>query len=627
MLRPECYHARRKFFLPDTKSWMNSKPRHRSQWNGRMGPTLASLLLVALFNFQPPFGVVTLAQSAVAGSDVAAPRPRLVLLIVVDQFRYDYLERFNTLYGPNGFRRLEADGASWVDTNYDHIPTYTAPGHATMMTGAWPSETGIIGNTWPERETGLHVSSVTDISTKILGGGAAETGASPRRLLSSTVGDEIRFATNDRSKVIGISMKDRAAILPAGRHANAAYWFSIESGQMASSNYYFSSLPDWVQRFNQERQADRFFHAKWERSRPEADYLKYAGADAPPWEAPIASSPGVTTTFPHVIGAASTKPGPGFYNELESSPFSNDLLLSFAERAIEGEDLGTDADTDVLTVSFSANDYVGHRYGPYSQEVMDISLNVDHDIGALLDFVNKRIGLENTVVAFTADHGVAPSPEQATTAGLPGGRIPIADILTAIRNAISARYNPKKISPDPTTDYIAQYDEAGMKKTAFENGSLYFNTAALARDGINPDEIQRVAGEAAMTVPGINRYFTRAQLASGAISPSDAVARRVLHGFNSKRSGDVVILNEPYKFIGLGGTTTHGSLYSYDTHVPMILMGRGITRGRYYQAATPADIAPTLSALLGIQAPSNSMGRILFESFSTGKMSTAPQAR
>src|SRR5690349_20069892 len=192
-------------------------------------------------------------------------RPRLVLLIVVDQFRYDYLERFGDLFGQNGFRRLMRDGASWTQSNYDHMPTYTAPGHGTMMTGAYPAESGIVGNEWLDRASGKRVTSVSDESVKLLGGLPTDPASSPWRLMASTVGDELRLATNDRAKVIGISVKDRSAILPAGRHANAAYWFSWTSGTMVSSTYYFNQLPAWVTAFNATKPADKYFGAKWDR--------------------------------------------------------------------------------------------------------------------------------------------------------------------------------------------------------------------------------------------------------------------------------------------------------------------------------------------------------------------------
>jgi predicted AlkP superfamily pyrophosphatase or phosphodiesterase len=535
-------------------------------------------------------------------------RPRLVLLIVVDQFRYDYLERFGDLFAPNGIKRLMNDGASWTQANYDHMPTYTAPGHATLMTGAWPAETGIVGNDWPDRDGGRFVTSVTDTTAVLLGGEDGEVASSPRRLMASTLGDELRLETNDRSKVVGISIKDRSAILPAGRHANAAYWFDQRNGRMVSSNYYFNQLPAWVQSFNDSRPADKFYGARWERLLPESEYLKRAGLDSPPWEN-IGSAPGDTNAFPHLITGGATSPSTNFYLALDYTPFSNDLLLSFVQQAVTNERLGEDADTDILTVSFSANDYVGHRYGPYSQEAMDITLRVDRSIGALLDFIDARVGLQNTLVAFTADHGVAPVPEHANALGLPGGRIKGEDVLRAMRLGISARYNPKNTQPDPTADYVQKFGE----RDGFYNGNLYFNPIATKRDGVNKEELERTACEAAMTVPGISRCFTRTQLQSGAISPADPIARRVSHGFYPRRSGDVIVVYEAFKYLGDFIPATHGSPYSYDTHVPLIIMGGGVAPGRYLQSATPADIAPTLGSILGVQAPSNTVGRVLLE--------------
>jgi predicted AlkP superfamily pyrophosphatase or phosphodiesterase len=577
---------------------MNPKPL-------RPRAVLSFILVFALFTS-------TLAQRRVTPSgNQRAKRPKLVLLIAVDQFRYDYLERFGDLFVENGLKRLMRDGASWTQSNYDHMPTYTAPGHATMLTGAYPAESGIVGNEWPDRATGRRVSSVSDTTVTLLGGIPNEAAASPKRLMSSTVGDELRLATNDRSKVIGISVKDRSAILPAGRHANAAYWFSTNAGAMVSSTYYFNELPAWVTTFNNGKPADKFFNAKWERLLPESEYLKRAGADSPPWEN-IGNQPGDTNAFPHVLTGGATSANRAFYNALDYTPFSNDLLLSFAEQAITSEQLGQDDDTDVLTLSFSANDYVGHRYGPYSQEMMDVTLRVDRQIATLLDFVNAKVGLTNTLVAFTADHGVAMIPEHSGALGLGGSRLKSSDVLGAIASAISARYNPQNKTPDPTADYLYK-NERGTTADAFMNNNIYFNYAALKRDGVSLDEITQLAGEAALTVPGIARYFTRTQLEHGATSITDPIERRALHGFYPPRSGDLVLITEPYKYLGETITATHGTPYSYDTNVPTILMGAGITPGRYYEAATPADIAPTMCAILGVTKPSAATGRVLIE--------------
>ncbi|HEU4478455.1 MAG TPA: alkaline phosphatase family protein, partial [Pyrinomonadaceae bacterium] len=555
-------------------------------------------------------------------ANTATARPRLILLIAADQFRYDYLERFGDLFVDNGLKLLLREGASWADANYDHFPTYTAPGDATMLTGGYPAATGIVANEWPDRDTGKKVSSVSDDNAKLLGSDLAEEASGPHRLLASTLGDELRLVTNDRAKVIGMSLKDRSAILPAGRHASGAFWFSTQSGFFVSSNYYFKQLPDWVTEFNKQRPSDKFFRGKWDRLFPESEYLKRAGADSPPWE-DVGTTEGVTNAFPHIITGGDVTPGPAFYHELPFSPFGNDLLLSLAQRAIEAERLGQDDDTDLLSVSFSANDYVGHRHGPYSQEVMDITLRFDRTVAALLDFVDARVGLRNTIVVFTADHGVAPTPKHVAALGLAANRTDQGEALRRIRAAFSEHYNPEKKSPDPTGDYLYQYHDGGKPTDAIINNNVYFNLDALRRDGVNLEEIERVAGEAALTVPGVVRYFTRSDLmrgmslaSSAGSSSADPVARRVQHGFHPRRSGNLIFVTAPFTYSSTAIQATHGSPYSYDTHVPLIIFGSGIRSGRYLQPATPADIAPTLAAILKIQAPSSATGRILSEAIS-----------
>ncbi len=576
---------------------MNLRPRFRR--------TLALCLLLVVV-------VVGLGQRRPQSNNVQPKRPRLVLLIAVDQFRYDYLERFGDLFVANGLGRLLREGASWTQSNYDHMPTYTAPGHATMMTGSYPAESGIIGNSWLDRATGFTITSVADDTTKLLGDNPNANGASPHRLVGSTVGDELRLATNGRSKVIGISIKDRSAILPAGRNANAAYWLSTANGHMVSSTYYFKELPAWVTAFNSTKPADKYFGAKWERLLPENEYVKRAGPDTPSWET-VVNTTGDTNAFPHTITGGAKLPDRLFYVHLDHSPFVNELLLSFTQQAIINEQLGQDDDTDVLTVSFSGNDYVGHRFGPYSQEAMDVTLRTDRQIAALLDFVQTRVGLSNTLIAFTADHGVSPIPEQAKELGLGGARLRVADLFGTINKAVSARYNPQGKSPDPSADYLLKPSETGATGPYFINGNLYFNYDALRRDGVNIEEFSQVVVAAALTFRGVARAFSRVQLMRGATSISDPIERRVLHGFYPARSGDIVLVPEPFKYLGDSITATHGSAYSYDTHVPTIIMGAGVNAGRYLEPATPADIAPTLAALLRITPPSNATGRVLIE--------------
>jgi predicted AlkP superfamily pyrophosphatase or phosphodiesterase len=567
-------------------------------------------LIVAVAILTIPGGLGTAGQNRKARPLAAAARPRLVLLVVADQFRYDYLERFGDLFDQKGLRRLLTNGASWVDANYDHVPTYTAPGHSTMMTGAYPALTGIVGNEWVDRETGKRVTSVSDPQAKLLRGGTGEDAASPRRLMADTLGDEMRMATRDRSKVIGVSIKGRAAILPSGRHANAAYWLSLKTGMMVSSDYYFKELPPWVTKFDDAHPADKYFGAKWERLLPEAEYLKRAGPDSPSWEK-VDPDKADTNAFPHIVTGGLSQPGDKFYEALDPTPFANDIVLNFAKEVITNEQLGQDDDPDVLTLSFSGNDYVGHRYGPYSQEVMDVTLRFDRQLGELFDFVDAKIGLKNTLVVFTADHGVAPIPEHAIAMGLTGGKLSGGDILNTVRAAIAERYQPPA-----GVDYIYKHNENGAMKDSFINGNLYFDYAALKRDQIDLDEIEKVACASALTIRGIARCYTRAQLEQGQVPGNDPIARRILHGFYPRRSGDLVMIAEPFYALASADTATHATPYAYDTHVPLVIMGSGIVPGRYLDASSPGDIAPTLAALLRIQPPSNSVGRILKEAIS-----------
>lgn len=581
-------------------------------------PLLFVLLIFALLAPAPLTRAVAQRQRRDADTRRAnAPKvkPRLVLLIAVDQFRYDYLERFGELFAEGGLRRLVREGASWSEANYDHIPTETAPGHATMMTGAWPAVTGIVGNEWFDRESNGRVLNSQDSSVARLGGKDPDPLSSPRNLLCSTLGDELKRATAGRSKVVGVSLKDRAAILPAGRMADAAYWYSTQTGEFVSSTYYFADRPQWVKDFNAEKRADEYFTSKkrWDRLLGDEDgkYERLAGPDEAPWEK-LAGRDGSETwikitgstryKFPYDLHEWFKSPGPDFYEALTFSPFSNEMLLAFAERAVSNERLGSDADADVLTVSFSANDIVGHRYGPYSQELMDMTLRVDRQIAELLGFVDKEVGLRNTVVVFTADHGVSLVPEHAASLNRPSGRVQISHIMKAVGDAVRARYG-----------------EAGARYVqTFSNGGIYLDEYALARDGVRPEEAERVAGDAALKVEGVSRYFTRAQLTRGVFPASDAVARRALHGYNPERGADVVLVQkENWYFVTDKSkntpVATHGAPYSYDTHVPLIIMGGGVAPGRYRQPASPADIAPTLARILNVQPPSGSKGRVLTE--------------
>ncbi len=515
----------------------------------------------------------------------AAPQIRLVLLIAVDQFRYDYLTRFESEYR-DGIRRLLTGGAVFTGARLEHYPTVTAVGHSTMLSGAIPTDSGIIGNDWYDRESGATVTSVSDSKVQVLGGGAAGSAASPHRLLVTTLGDELKLAQSGAAagvapKVIGVSLKDRAAILPAGRGADAAYWFDVTTGAFVSSSYYFPAIPGWVTAFNQRKPADGYAGKTWT----------------------LATG---TPTEPHVLPAA---PGAPLYNAIFGSPFGNDLLLTLATEALDKEQLGQRGVTDLFTVSFSSNDSVGHKYGPDSPEVHDISVKTDATVGKLLAEVDRRVGLAHTLVMFTSDHGVAPVPEVLSARHMPGGRVEGTALFDSMQKALEERFG------------------AGKWLLATAGTSPYLNHALIAQKKLDPAEVRRVAADALRAADGshVARVYTRDQLLRAEVG-DDAIARRVLRGFNAERSGDLEIILEPYWIRGATGTT-HGTPYEYDAAIPLILMGPGIRPGRYPAHAALNDAAPTLAYLLDIQVPAAATGRVLLEALQPAAATTPAPRR
>jgi predicted AlkP superfamily pyrophosphatase or phosphodiesterase len=547
----------------------------------------ASLLVFVLFSS-------SLAASAQQRRPAVRPatastKPKLVLLLVVDQFRGDYLERFGDLFGKDGFRRL-MEGAYFTNANYDYVPTYTAPGHAAISTGSVPAQNGIVGNTWFDRETGKTRVMVSDLQAHLLTnkGASKDTGAaSPRVLIGTTIGDQLRMATNFQSKVIAISQKDRAAVLPGGQRPNGAFWFVAPEGGFVSSDYYFKELPAWVRDFNAKNSVDKYFGKTWDRVLPEASYARAQAQNLPLQKTALG------TGFPYTITGGDSKPGANYYSIFDLTPFATEHLEDFAKTAIEAEHLGEDNVTDLLSVSFSTPDLVGHYYGPDSKELLDTYIRLDRTIADLLNFIDRKVGLANTIIAVTGDHGVSPIPEYSQSLGFDAVRIPVNSLMTAVKKALNDKYG-----------------EANWIQS-FVNDQLYIDPKLIADRKINPAEIERVAGEAAMTVPGIVNYYTRTQIVEGRM-PATPIARRVLNGFNRQRSGDVWLITRPFSFFVEGNlATTHGSPYNYDTHVPIIFYGKGIQAGRYDMECSPSDIAPTLASILGIEMPSNRVGHIL----------------
>ena len=490
-------------------------------------------------------------------------RPKLIVAIVIDQFRYDYLTRFRSEY-TGGLDRLLTRAAVFTDARYIHFPTVTAVGHSTYLSGATPSVSGIVANEWFDRDEGRRVTSVSDGATLLLGGAdGSATGASPRRMLVDTIGDELKMADGGTSKVIGVSLKDRAAILPAGHMANAAYWFDNVSASFVSSTYYFPSLPDWVKDFNHSRPGDQYLGATW-----------------------------LTHKMP---STPKELYGDSTFSPFTTSPFANDVLERFAERALTAEGLGTRDTTDILAISFSSNDLVGHTYGPYSEETHDISLQIDKQLGRLIAAAERQAGPNNTLVILTADHGVAPSAEESAAHHMPGGRMATGLIRAAIDSALTDRYG--------AGDWISGLYEL----------FVYLNRDLIAKKKLDPAEVERVAAEGLYHVDHIARVYTRSQLIHGEVA-GDEISRRIENGYNPRRGADLEILPEPYWTVG-DSVATHATPYSYDNHVPVIFYGPGIAAGVYHQPIVVNDIAATLSVILNVETPSGSIGRALTEMF------------
>ena len=492
---------------------------------------------------------------------------KLVLLIAVDQFRYDYLTRFRGEY-TGGLSQLLTRGATFTQAHLDHYPTVTAVGHSTMLSGATPAVSGIIGNDWYDRTAGATVTSVSDPDTQLVGG--IGQGSSPRRLLVSTLGDEMKNAVahlraEATPKVFGLSLKDRSAILAVGHRADGAYWLDTKTGAFVTSTYYRAEPHAWAAQFNQSAPADTFAGRQWQ-------FLDAAS--------------GTGRTMPD-------KPGAQLYGAVYGSPFGNELLKNLAVAALEGERLGQRGATDLLSVSFSSNDAVGHTYGPDSPEVRDMAVRTDRVVGELLARVDALVGLDHTLVVFTTDHGVAPLPEVQQQRKLPGGRMKSEDLFGPIAAALTAKYGE------------------GKWILATAGTSPYLNHPLISQKGLDPSEVRRVAAAAASAVPHVARVYTREQLLSGEVS-ADLIGRRIARSYNLQRSGDLEIVLDAYWLRGSAGTT-HGTPYSYDAHIPLVLMGPGIKPGAYSMTSALNDLAPTVATLLGVENPSGSSGRVLVE--------------
>jgi predicted AlkP superfamily pyrophosphatase or phosphodiesterase len=561
--------------------------------------TLALVLsLVAL--------VLSVLPLAAAGAE--PPRPRLVVVLSVDQFPRELVDRYAALFPDGGFRRFFDAGADYPNCEHRHYLTLTGPGHSVIMTGTYPVQTGIVANRWYSRRDRKMVGCVEDERFPSLDPDSTEPekGFSPMHLRASTVGDVLRASTVARAKAVSIALKDRAAVLMGGWRPNGAFWIDEGTCRFTSSRYYSTALPAWVTRFNEAGDCKSRIGGKWVKFRPDLDYEKVADVDDAPYERDVY---GLGRVFPHPLTEGK---GPDRYAALAASPVGNELVLAMAKAAIEGEEMGRDDVPDVLTLGFSSNDYVGHAFGPHSQEVLDMTLRTDRLVADLMEHLDRVVGEQKWVMAIVSDHGVAPVPEYLEKIGVLAPREDHYRWSTekarrAVERALSRRFFAADAPPSGFPGFFAAWDDATspfvwIEPSAPEHlpGKPSFDTLVAAVR----DEISRIEGVA--------HVFTSTE--RGALAASrDAIAVRVDRTWDRENGGDLVVQLEPYWFPGFGAATTHGSPYSYDTRVPMLLYGAGIHPGRYVRPVAVADLAPTLASLLGIPPPPECQGEPLLE--------------
>jgi hypothetical protein len=521
---------------------------------------------------------------------------RLGVLILFDQLRGDYLTRWDGLFGAGGFHRLEKQGAWFQNCHYPYAGTVTAAGHASVLSGCSPATHGIVSNEWRERALGQEVYCVGSERYLCVPPVPPETGkdgkpkkvrgVSPERLLAPTLGDAVKQATGGKGRVVSLSCKDRSAVLPAGQHPDACYWFEPATGNMVTSVWYREAVHPWVAEFNAARVADRWFNHDWTRLRPGLDYALHAGPDDVAGEG---KGVGQGRTFPHPMTGGGWRVGKEYYNALYTSPFGNEMLLDLVKRAIDAEQLGLRDSPDLLVVSFSCNDPIGHVWGPDSQEVLDVTLRSDRVVKQLLDFLDARVGRGRYVVALTADHGICPLPEVARGQGKDAVRVnPEALALEA------EAFLDRHFGPNPGK---AKWFAAVM------NSWFYLNQPALQARGLGSGEVEGALASWLRQKPDIQSAYLRGDLL-GSVPADDKVAQMVRRSFYSDRCGDVAFVGKPYHLMyNLLTGTMHGSPHPYDTHVPLLVYGPTVRPGTRQEPVTPQACAAILAHALGIQPP------------------------
>jgi len=547
------------------------------------------------------------AVSILAAPAAAGPSPRLILQITVDQLRGDLPGRYLARMGEGGFRYLLETGVVFADARHTHANTETIVGHATLATGATPSAHGMVGNVWFDRASGQLVYNIEDERYPLLTAGAdidaaseidptqkaaSTEGRSPSTLLVSTFSDELAITTAGEAKVFGVSVKDRGAVSLAG-HAGKAFWFSKQKGEFVTSRFYYERYPEWVVAFNAAKPAERYAGKNWELLHDRASYL-FGDRDDQPWETAFGSYGRV---FPHPYGPSD---GKYFTTLLTLSPAGDELTLDFAKALIAAEGLGQDEVTDYLSVSFSSADYVGHLFGPSSLEAEDNLLRLDRTLAALLQFVDARVGLTNTLIVLSADHGGPEVPGALNELGIEAGYVdPDSWDREAGIAALKKRFG---IGGELIQKYFHPY--------------VYLDRDLIRERGLDQGEVESAVAEEIQKLQGVAIAVSSTALVEGRV-PDTPLLRSILDNHNPRRSGDVFVVFEPHWFIadfdGLTVAATHGSPWRYDNFVPLVFAGAGLEHRKIYRPVTTLDVAPTLAAIAGTKYPSAARGQVLPE--------------
>ena len=517
---------------------------------------------------------------------VIVANPKLVIGIVIDQMRWDYLHRFNNLFNTGGFKRLLAEGFSCDNTLIPYTPTYTAPGHTCIYTGSVPAIHGIVGNNWYDKNTNVNVY-CTDDSTVTTVGNRSDAGKmSPNNMWATTITDELRLSTNFKSKVIGISLKDRGAILPAGHSANAAYWYDDKGGKWITSSYYMQELPNWVTAFNAKDEVTKYMSKDWNTLLPIEQYNQ-STIDNEPYENAVKGETSVT--FPHKLSAI----GDVKYSAFRTTPYANSFTFNFAENAIENEKLGENTVTDFLTVSISSTDYIGHSFGPNSIEIEDTYLRLDKDIADFLQYLDKKLGKGNYLTFLTADHGVAHIPAFLAEHKIPAGTFSEEEFSKEINQEIEIKFDLKKVVQ------------------SVQNYQVYLNFNEIEKQGKDKAAIVNTVIKLLKQKPYIiNAFETEKIMQTALAEPQRSL---MVNGYNPKRSGDIQFTFKPGYFDGGKKGTTHGLWNPYDAHIPLLFFGWNVKQGSTKRETYMTDIAATLAAMLQVQMPNGCVGKVITE--------------